>query len=70
MSSAALVLPASPVQAAEVDITIVDADGDPIERAMVAFVDADGVALAGAIADENGEVTLDDTGAAGYVASA
>ena len=70
MSSAALVLPASPVQAAEVDITIVDADGDPIERAMVAFVDADGVALAGAIADENGEVTLDDTDAAGYVASA
>lgn len=49
--SVALVLPASPVQAADVTVTVVDADGNPVERAMVAVVDSDGVALAGAIAE-------------------
>ncbi|MDA2944138.1 MAG: hypothetical protein O3C33_00935, partial [Actinomycetota bacterium] len=68
--SVALVMPASPVQAADVTVTIVDGNGDPIERAMIAFVDADGAALAGAIADEEGKVTIDDADAAGYVVSA
>jgi len=68
--SIALVLPASPVQAENVTLTIVDADGNAIPRAMVAFVDADGVALTGAIADDDGKVTIDDTDATGFVVAA
>jgi hypothetical protein len=68
--SIALVLPASPVQAENVTLTIVDADGNAIPRAMVAFVDADGVALTGAIADDDGKVTIDDTAATGFVVAA
>ena len=68
--SVALVLPASPVQAADVTVTVVDADGNPVERAMVAVVDSDGVALAGAIADENGDVDIDNADGASYVVSA
>ena len=70
--SVALIAPAAPVLAADVDVTIVDEEGNPIGRAMVAVLDADGVALDGAIANDEGTVTVDDgDGAgAGYVASA
>ena len=68
--SVALVTPGSPVQAAPITVTIVDEDGNPIERALVAVLDADGQALDGAIANPSGVVTVDDAGAAGYVVAA
>jgi hypothetical protein len=70
--SVALITPGSPVQAASVTVTVVDENGDPIERAMVAVLDGDGAALAGAIADENGEVDIDDGSGSGvgYVVAA
>ncbi|MGA1345495.1 MAG: hypothetical protein ACO35E_05925, partial [Ilumatobacteraceae bacterium] len=67
--SVALITPGSPVQAA-VNITIQDADGNPIERALVAVVNADGEALDGAIANPSGVATVDETSAAGYVVAA
>jgi hypothetical protein len=55
--------------AANIDITVSGADG-AIARAMVAVLNADGDALDSVIADSNGKVTIDDTGAASIVVAA
>ncbi|MFM8389117.1 MAG: carboxypeptidase-like regulatory domain-containing protein, partial [Actinomycetota bacterium] len=56
--------------AASVEITVTDADGVAIPRAMVAVLNSDGDAVDSAIADSTGKVTVNDDGAAGYVVAA
>jgi hypothetical protein len=57
-------------RAASVEITITDADGAAIPRAMVAVVNSDGDSVDSGIADANGKVTIKDDNAAGYVVAA
>lgn len=56
--------------AANVELTITDADGTAIPRAMVAVLNSDGDAIDSAIADATGKVTVKDDSAAGYVVAA
>ncbi|MFM7745487.1 MAG: carboxypeptidase-like regulatory domain-containing protein [Actinomycetota bacterium] len=56
--------------AANVELTITDADGVAIPRAMVAVLNTDGDAIDSAIADANGKVTVKDDSATGYVVAA
>ncbi|MBM3730954.1 MAG: carboxypeptidase regulatory-like domain-containing protein, partial [Actinobacteria bacterium] len=56
--------------AADVEITITDADGVAIPRAMVAVLNTDGDAVDSAIADANGKVTVKDDNATSYVVTA
>jgi len=56
--------------AASVELTITDADGAAIPRAMVAVLNSDGDAVDSAIADASGKVTVKDDAAAGYVVAA
>ena len=56
--------------AASVEITITDADGTAIPRAMVAVLNSDGDSVDSGIADANGKVTIKDDNAAGYVVAA
>lgn len=57
-------------RAANVELTITDADGVAIPRAMVAVLNTDGDAIDSAIADANGKVTVKDDSATGYVVAA
>ena len=57
-------------RAANVELTITDADGNAIPRAMVAVLNADGDAVDSGIADSTGKVTIKDDSAAGYVVAA
>ncbi|MFZ9696911.1 MAG: hypothetical protein ACO3C5_04670 [Ilumatobacteraceae bacterium] len=57
-------------RAASVEITITDADGTAIPRAMIAVLNSDGDAVDSGIADTNGKVTINDDSAAGYVVAA
>jgi hypothetical protein len=56
--------------AANVELTITDADGAVIPRAMVAVLNSDGDAIDSGIADASGKVTIKDDNAAGYVVAA
>lgn len=56
--------------AANVELTITDADGAAIPRAMVAVLNSDGDAVDSGIADSTGKVTIKDDNAAGYVVAA
>ncbi|MBU6227613.1 MAG: hypothetical protein KGQ43_08500 [Acidobacteria bacterium] len=56
--------------AANVELTITDADGNAIPRAMVAVLNADGDAIDSGIANATGKVTVKDDDAAGYVVAA
>ena len=56
--------------AASITITVTDADGVAIPRAMVAVLNSDGDAIDSGIADSTGKVTIDDANAAGYIVAA
>ena len=56
--------------AASITITVTDADGVAIPRAMVAVLNSDGDSVDSGIADATGKVTISDTNAAGYVVAA